>query len=200
MHSSLLWLYSICPHCGYIHLPLHAYLQLSLPPSCTHSAKIDPTLCRRVMFDGGLQSLSSAMKAFHWDSGLQVAAISALAVALASGKKQVCAKGVCAKGVCAECYCEPAVYIWCVYSCVCTHTVFRRLSTIYIWVWDCAPAVHMLCEYFVQWSFSPHLCADYGLPAHLPMQFQTAGCMYSQSMFPSWTLCSPQLIAFSAVL
>jgi len=36
------------------------------------------------MFDGGLQSLSSAMKAFHWDSGLQVAAISALAVALAS--------------------------------------------------------------------------------------------------------------------
>jgi len=46
--------------------------------------RADPTLCRRVMFDGGLQSLSSAMKAFHWDSGLQVAAISALAVALAS--------------------------------------------------------------------------------------------------------------------
>ena len=39
-----------------------------------------------MLFDGGLQSLSSAMEAYHWSSKLQVAALSALAVTLSSGE------------------------------------------------------------------------------------------------------------------
>jgi len=105
--------------------PLHAYVQLSLPPSCTHSAKVDPTLCRRVVFDGGLQSLSSAMKAFHWDSGLQVAAISALAVALASGKNKCVLNAIVSQlsiyGVCIHVYVRTQYSDGCqlsIYGCV----------------------------------------------------------------------------------